>query len=347
MTGAMRACPLLLLALAACSGSGSGTVSPVLATTTIGPEGGELAIDSGPQAGLRLTVPPGALAAPTRLSVRDVSADPPPGTYATSFAPVPGRPFVLEPAGLRLEERATLRMPYRVANVVSTAPGNVRVRELRGGNAVEYEPDVVDVDTGFVEMPIRFLSQYCVVVGPRVTNIASYWTVPGLVPLEDDMSFEVGPADPASPFASPQGVRWRIRGTGFDESLYFDGELLLGRESAIDNWRERWAQGVHVWTRADVASPTGTIVQSTVVEPILGTTGATPGQITVFGSWAWAAPRTVAGTSLRDVLQMRLSLAWSRADLGVGQREYLFWFAPNRGLLAIAQDGVVRSRTML
>jgi hypothetical protein len=341
----MKACPLLLLAVAACSGSGSGDVTPVLATTTIGPQGGVLEIDSGPQRGLRLTVPPNALPAPTRVSVRDVERTTPPGTYATSYLAPPGRPFVIEPLGLRLEERATLRMPYRVGNVVRTAPGNVRARERRMGNAIDYEPDVVDLQDGFIELPIRFFSEYCVVTGPIAPTIESYWTVPGLVVLEDGMTFEVGPPEAGSPFATPTGLRWRIRRGNVDDSLYFDATQIVGRESASEDWRERWSQGVYPWTRADAVTPAAGITQTIEVQRPIGAATSTPGQMTAFGVWSWAEPRTVDGTRSFDVLQLRLVLAWNRADLGVGQREYLLWFAPNRGLLALSQDGVVRART--
>jgi hypothetical protein len=71
------------------------------------------------------------------------------------------------------------------------------------------------------------------------------------------------------------------------------------------------------------------------------------GQITVSSMWSWSAPRTVAGRLLYDVAKLYLSLAWNRADLGVGQREYQFWFAPGIGLVAFAEDGLVHERTSL
>ncbi|MEO6597560.1 MAG: hypothetical protein ABIP94_22685 [Planctomycetota bacterium] len=53
----------------------------------------------------------------------------------------------------------------------------------------------------------------------------------------------------------------------------------------------------------------------------------------------------VAGGQI--ALRVNISLAWNRADLGTGQRDYDFWFSPGRGLIAFAQDGDVRQRTGL
>jgi hypothetical protein len=341
----MRACPLLLLAVA-CSGSRSDGGTPILVTSTIGPEGGVVVVDSGPQRGLRLTFPPGAVPAPTVIRIRDVSANPPLGTYALQSVPVPGKPFVIEPAGLRLDVQATLRAPYVVNNVRDTAPGNVLVRELRSGNAIEHEPELVDIAGGFVELSIRHLTQYVVKTGPVTPDRDSYLRVPGVIQLGNDATFEARDIDAASPFAVSGGRHWRIRLPQRDESLFFDPDGLRGRESVGDGWRERWPQSVPVLLRADEVVPSSAITQQIQVERPIGAPPV-PGQMTAFGMWSWAEPRVVAGRMLRDVLQLRVTLAWMRTDLGVGQRVYLFWFAPNVGLVALSEDGVGYARTTL
>jgi pimeloyl-ACP methyl ester carboxylesterase len=63
----------LVLGLAACGGGGGGGAAPptelVNAAATIGPAGGVVAITDGVHAGVSLEVPPGALAAPTRITI--------------------------------------------------------------------------------------------------------------------------------------------------------------------------------------------------------------------------------------------------------------------------------------
>ncbi len=332
----MRPCPLAcVLALAACSNSRS-TGAAVYAEATIGPEGGVVVAGSGPLAGLRLTVPPGALAAPTVVRVRDVPGQPP-GPAVIEGAP-PGRAFVIEPAGLRLEQRALLHVPFLPQNLRETAPGNVRLRERRNGNVIDYEPEVVDVAQRFVEAPIRWFSEYVVVSGPVAGGIAAYQPAEGAVALAGDVVFAVEPVPPESPFAAAGAMRWRITSPGREDVLYFAGELLVGREAPLpaEGWRERWQTPQRVWIGPPGA---GTTLGIDVERPI----GALSvgGALTFAADWSWSDPRTIAGRQLFDLVQLRLQLAWNRQDLGVGQREYRFWFAPGVGLVALGEDGVV------
>lgn len=351
----MRVRPLLLLGLVAgaCNGSSSRHDQTLLAAATIGPEGGVLAVDSGRQAGLRLVVPPGALLTPTEIRVRDTVGSPAVGTQPTSVVETPGEPFRLEPTGLRLEERATLRAPYLTARLMGTSPGNVRAREIRNGYPIDYDPDVVDVVSGYIEVPIRYLSEYVVVAGPAAAGIASY--VPQLVgaavELEHGHTFTVEEVPPTSPFPStPGSVRWRIAGPAQPlpqpvDLFYFAADQLLGRESTDENWREVWSapvpfpvsSGSVLPGHASLTMPMS--VSAPASQPGIG------GMITVFGVWSYAAPRRIAGRQLYDLVQFRLSLAWNRADLGVGQREYRFLFAPGVGLVGLAEDGVEHLRT--
>lgn len=84
----------------------------------IGPEGGELRAG-----GVVLTVPPGALSEPTRLTISDDSTLPPAGTRAV------GKAVQLGPAGLVFAQPITLELPVtRAPSVVQvlTAPDGTR-----------------------------------------------------------------------------------------------------------------------------------------------------------------------------------------------------------------------------
>lgn len=332
---------------AACHRSSSGG-DPVLAEATVGAEGGELVVADGEQAGWRLLVPPGALAEPTQLRV--VAAALPPvvagvGAPETSTAPVPAAAFRIEPVGLQLVERATLRAPYRVTVLTNTAPGNVRVREVRNGNAIDYVPDVIDVAAGRVELPIRFLGSYQVVPGPRVATIDAYWQPIGeAVALAGGRTFAVEPPAIGSPFATTCDRRWRYEGPHGVDLLHFAADALRGREAPDEGWREVWSEAYPVW-QPIFASPPPLArtfvmqVQSPIGGPGIGA------QMTAQSQWSWDVPQPVGDTLVTDVVRVWLTLTWNRADLGVGTRDYRFWFAPGLGLVALAEDGVVHRRT--
>ena len=340
----MRLCPLLLFALGvACHESRSDSGPPILASATIGPEGGVLAVDTGVQAGLRLTVPPGALTEPTVVHIRDLTLVATPGAFPLSTLPLPGQPFLIEPSGLRLEEPATLRVPYRTIFVYQTGPGNVRLRQVRNGVTVDLEPAAVDVWSGHLELQIEHFAQFVVIQGAPVP-LASYWQATGTTfELADGFTFAVEEVPAESPFASETARKWRIAGPTSVDLLYFTNEWLHGRESVTANWREIWNQAYPVWTHAQAAAPVGSLTTTTAVH--LPMTGLPIGaQMTVSGMWNWTVPRLVGQRLMLDVVQLRVILAWNRQDLGIGQREYSFWFAPGVGLIAFAQDGFVHAR---
>ena len=336
----MRLCLLgSCLLAAACSSGGRSDGSAVHASATIGEQGGELAVDSGRLTGLRLRVPPGALAAPTLLSVRDVPIVQTPGTAVTDGAPV-GWSFALHPPGLRFEQMATLRAPYLPVNVRETGPGNVRVREVRSTlNVIEHSPQVVDVVGGYVEVPVRWCSQYAVVRGPVTAGIAAYQPPAGTITLDGGLTFTAEPVPPQSPFAAEGAMSWRLTGSDRDDVLYFVGEQIVGRESLLDSWRERWDQPQTAWVPTPGA---GTTLTMQVERPIGAL--AIGGAMTLAAEWTWGHPRFVVGQMLYDLVELRLRLAWNRHDLGVGQRDYVFRFAPGIGLVGMVQDGVAHER---
>ena len=343
----MRRCPWLLYGLfVACSGSKSDGGPPILVSVSIGPEGGVVSVDTGVQAGLQLTIPPGALLEPTVVRIRDLTPVPTPGTYQTTYLLPPGQPFLIEPLGLRLEQLATLHVPYRTMRVYNTGPGNVRLRQTRNDITIDFEPATVDPANGFVELPIRYLVQYQFIQG-LPTQLTGYWPATGTaVELANGFTFAAEEVLAPSPFATPTARRWRITGPESIDLLYFDEDRLRARESVTGNWRESWNESYPVWTHEQVVATVGSLTTPTAVS-IPMTALAVSGQMIVSGSWNWTGPRPVGERTLLDVIRLRVNLVWNRQNLGVGQREYSFWFAPGFGLIAFAQDGVVHNRLAL
>lgn len=343
----MRLCPwLLLIPCVACDGSRSDGGPPILASVAIGPEGGVVSVETGVQAGLRLTIPAGALPEPTVVRILDLTPVRAPGAYPPVSVSPPGQPFLIEPSGLRLEQLAMLHAPYRTMLVFNTGQGNVRLRQVRNDFTTDFEPTAVDVASGYVELPIRHLARYQVVQG-LPAQLETYWPAPGTaVALADGFTFAVEDVPAESPFATPPARRWRIAGPESTDLLYFGNELLRGRESLTDDWREIWNEWYPVWTHELLAPTVGALTTTTAVHrPMSGL--PVGGQMTVSGMWNWTEPRSVGDRLLLDVLLLRVSLAWNRRDLGVGQREYRFWFAAGFGLIAFGQDGVVHRRLTL
>lgn len=333
---------LVLLLLAACHRSSSSS-EPVLGSAVIGPDGGELAITGGVQAGLRLTIPPGAVATPTEFRIFDVSTP----IYLAENGPVyaapPAQPFRIEPQDLRLDVLATLQAPYQVPYVYGTAPGNVRARQVRNGNSIDLAPTQVDVSAGHIVLRTRTLGSFQVVKGPAVPGVNGYQQAIGAsVALADGYSFAVEAVPSTSPFAATDAVCWHITGFGIDDRIYFQGDSVVGRESATATWRERWTDSFPVWSNGPY-SLVGSFTTTTQVEQPIGGP-AIGGSMSANGGWYWTDPRLLGTELLYDVLTLRLNLAWNRVDLGVGQRAYVFTFAPGRGLLALSQDGVEHAR---
>lgn len=99
------------LALAGDDGTGPADPPEVL-SKTIGPEGGTIeAAPTSALAGFRLVIPPGALAAPTALTVKAVIDPVPLGAQAERVGPQ----FSIEPAGVAFAAPASLTVPYDLA----------------------------------------------------------------------------------------------------------------------------------------------------------------------------------------------------------------------------------------
>ncbi len=101
----VRALAAIAAGIAAACGGGGGSApaaqpAPTFASATIGPAGGTVAFEAGPHAGVGIQVPPGALAAPTLVTLRaEVVVDP-----ILSIFPV----YRVEPRGVPLQQSATI-----------------------------------------------------------------------------------------------------------------------------------------------------------------------------------------------------------------------------------------------
>lgn len=333
--------PIALLAMAsACSHSGSRDAGPdVLVAATIGSDGGTLRVDTGEHAGLQLVVPPGALA--TSSEVRLVAVIEPRPMLVT--LPEPSRSYRVEPDALALAQLAVLRMPYRPEQVYETAPGNVVARTEVAGVAIDRPPVLVDVAGGVMTTTIERFGSYRVVPGP-VAALASY-----LPPLDDvvdlggNVTFVAEAVPAASPFATMADRRWRVDWPEGAQILYFQGDRFVGREWLLESRRETLGAGVFVWTQGDRALPAVPELRPLVIEQPIGSSTAT-GTMAVHGAWFWDQPRLVVDQLFADTIRLRISLGWSGNGIAAGSTDLEFVFGAGIGLLALAEDGIERTR---
>ena len=335
----MRICLSLLPAALLTVGCDTSSSTPVvLATAVIGPSGGEVQVDSGPQAGMRLTVPAGAVGRDTEIRIVDERRPIGSGLNELSYAPLVGERFRIEPSTLPLAADAVLRAPYRPRRVGNTAPGNVRLRRF-GSELTQLDPTLVDIESGWIEIAIAEFGAFQVVRGPSIGGPFGYLPATGAsVELENGFSFSIEETPAPSPLTGEPAVRWRIRRPDGDEALTFVGSQLIGRESKSGGWQEQWSEAFSPWRYVEEAQGNG-FTTATTIAPSIAL--MSQGAISVFGFWQFGAPRQRGERLIYDVLELRLQLAWDRPDLGVGQRDYTFWFAPEEGLLALSVDGVV------
>src|SRR5262249_35934713 len=153
------------------------------------PDGGEVRVADGPLAGVALTVPPGALAAPVELRIVRL-ADPGhafPEPQALHIDPSLGEvaePLRVEPPAQEFGKPARLHLRYDPQGIDVTAPGNVRVRHASARGDQRIEPDGVDVDAGEVKVDIAICGTFGVVLGPVQPSLQAYVGDQGSVPLD-------------------------------------------------------------------------------------------------------------------------------------------------------------------
>jgi hypothetical protein len=330
--------------LVACSSDGPRDT--VLAAATIGPAGGQIEVTEGLYAGLRLTVPGGAMT--QDVQVRFVKPAPPPGnTYSPAIATGPG-PFVwIEPRDLVFLQPAALRLPYLPQSMVSQGPGNVRATQVTATGVHYLEPPVVDWQLGRIELEIDSLGGYQVVHGVRPGSIQDYLPANGTtVPLQGGYSFAYDSVLPPR-FGARAITRWLVDTGSFAEGVYFEGWSAVGRVAPNADWEEIWATSVDAMLLEAYTTTPPTVTTTQVYSPISAVAPTWPGTATVLGRFALDAPVFVNGREFRDVLKIRLQIEWQRPDLGTGDTEIVYWFAPGVGLVQLGIDGVIRQRTDL
>ena len=335
---------LLAAALAAaCSRSDSGG-APVLASSRIGPAGGVLTVDDGPQEGLVLTIPAGVLSEETQFRIIDESYTLPPELQPTSYLAPAGFPFRIEPADLVMPINATLLLPYLSANLMGEQPpGNVSVYQVSPYTEREYEPVSVDVDRATVEVGIKTFGSFRVVRGPRVDDLFEYLPPRDEVQvLEGGVRFVIEDVPASSPFAAQAGSRWSIEGPGIAEALVFVDYDIVGRVALNEAWRELWSTPLTPFEPFDARR---WVTMSTMQVQTPANNPASLGAgLTFYGYMDWGMPLEFDGRQLRDVMILEVDIGYDRADIGAGARRLRVRFAPGAGLLAVAIDEVEHER---
>lgn len=341
--------PLLLVTLPACRGSSDGPTDTVLAKATIGVGGGQVEVTEGLFAGLRLTVPAGAL--DRAVEVRLVKPAPPgSGVYQPLSIVGPG-PFVrIEPQAQDFAVPATLRLPYIVDAIGFGGPGHVRALRVRtaGTNEMSYiEAPVVDVVQGRIEFETPGLGGYQVVQAPPAPSMADY-----LPALGSTAQFEDGYSFSFDEVLVPQiGTsvlsRWTIDTGALQQVAYFDQFRMVGRAVPNASWLEAWDTPIDALVYERYATTMRTLSPTRIYEPPSAPAPSYVGQVSLLGRFGFEVPLRIGNREFRDILRIRLHTAWERPDLGQGSAEQVFWFAPGVGLIQMQTDGVIRIRTDL
>lgn len=339
MTAQLPSLLLLTCALAVgCSkSSSSSTAPPVLATQVIGPDGGVLLVESGSQQGLVLQVPAGAVSEPTAFQVTEVVPAPlPPGVAVVEAQP--GQLFRIEPSDLILSTSATLRAPYNIDFVGQSAPGNVLLWQQSPVVQRSYDPNQVDVVDGWMECQVKTFGLFQVTQPDPLPVPAAYVPPVGTVSMfTGGVEFSIVDAVPAVPSASQPAVAWRLTGPFVDESVLFDGDLIVGRQAQQGSWRELWSQPYSPFEFPSLALASMQSMSMQVEAPIgTGTLGAT---VLPLGFRQFSEPMMFDGRLLLDVLKVTLNVSYNRADLGAGERQLAYWFAPGDGIVRVSIDG--------
>jgi len=335
----MLTLPLAFAALPACGSRSSSTGEVVVAQQTIGPDGGVLLVETGAQKGLTMIVPPQALLEPVRFVVVDESPALPPELRALSYSAMPGLPFRIEPDDVFTREDVTIRMPYRLSQMQGHAPGNVFVEQRSAFLPIDHEPDEVDVVEGMVQIRTREFGTFVVRLGPSVDDVLDYLPTTQFVTFfENGYDFQILSA-PDSLFG-PGVDQWRIQGPGFDESLFFRGRLIVGRETT--SFRETWTEDFDPWQRVEDVGLQVTNMQTIVDEPV-GALISGVGLLSVYGYRQFDEPIEHNGLQL-DVVKLIVDMTSDLPINGFTQRQFTFWFAPGQGLLRLGVDGQVSER---
>ncbi len=283
----------------------------MLAAATIGPAGGEVGVDSGPFAGLRLTVQGGALLSAVRVTLVDPAPPPIDPGASPAVVPAPG-PFVrIDPPELTFLVPATLRLPYNLERMVGFGLGNVRVWQntTAGGDVVD--PDIVDVQTGRVEFNISQLGSFQVVNGGPLP-VSDYMPVIGTtVPLEDGYSFAYDVVlEPHYPGRAL--TRWLTDTGAYSYGHYVElstianAMLLTGRVVPSADWLEVWDAPVAFMVPEWNATTQPITTTTSIYSPISSVAPTETGTASLLGRFGFEVPLRIGQREFRNVLRVRL-----------------------------------------
>lgn len=343
----MRVPKLLVFAVLAavsvsCRNSSTSSPSTLLASARIGPAGGLVLVESGSQAGLVLEVLPGVLDEAVEFRIESVLA--PPQTPPLSFAPVPGLPFRIEPAGLVVDTKCRLRIPYERAVVpnLDSGPGNFVVRQVSPYAQRDYDIEGLDMAEAWIEIGVKTFGEFELVEGPNERGLLDYLPLTGsLSELEGGFQFEV--LDETSAAFNEPAYQWRVVGPGVDERVVLDADgMVAGRRGGVASWLEIW-QDPHPLLRRELEVPLPPQVGLMEVQSPPGALGI-GAAVTPFSYCQFVESSEFAAILELDVLKVVFDVAYDRADLGVGQRQMTYWFSPTSGILSLMIDGVVYDR---
>lgn len=342
---ALRAGLLAAMTLCACSSSSSDSSPPevLVASSTIGPEGGVIVVDSGAQAGLTFAVEPGAVAEPTVFRIVDEAPGWPGNVLPTSYAAPVGLPLRIEPVDLVLGLNAQLTLPYMPENVRNTAPGNVEVMQINPVTTRYYEPATVDVPGKRIRIGVKTLGRFRVLSGPASGNFFQYLPASGeAVEFDGGFAFTQEVVGQGAPWFATSGQRWRIEGPGIAEAIVFDGVEIVGREQLLGGWREVWNPPLSPFRFPSEGGNVPRVTQVTVESPV--GVGAGTGSVMFMGFFQFGYPIVFDGVDYRDIWRLSIDIASSRPDLGTGERHVILWCARGVGPLQLSVDGVVYTR---
>jgi hypothetical protein len=246
-----------LVGCAADSGAGDLAASEQSLHALIGPEGGELVGAAGtPFAGVKLSIPEGALSDPTEIEIRSLNdADPlPKGSVAC------GPMFELSPLGLELAKPATFTVPFSESAVTDNKRFDDEVKVWWLGDEGWGQKDQVDSSAGSVSVNIAALRGGGAGVNPPdeqdVVHI-KFYPDPNIVPCLAQY-----PDDPyRQPSVEADVVRGELNDGLFLRGKYIKPELQFDLFSiersllAADAKRDPMFHGFgFVWYQSDLAA---------------------------------------------------------------------------------------------
>jgi ZU5 domain len=150
---------------------GCAKVGTTTVTGSIGPAGGSLGLADG----LRLIVPPGALAAQTNVTLREAAL--PAGTLLPPTGVLAGRTYSFEPDGLQFLKAAKIIVPYELAQLpAGYNEGDVLIHRRSAAAEFHVAGYLPDIDQA-VEAPAQTQDRISKTLSALIGGFSSYGAV--------------------------------------------------------------------------------------------------------------------------------------------------------------------------